>query len=109
MNDNVLDRLSYGYSEEQELTDALAGKEELDAYRAVTRFKLKVLHNILDNGLTKKQKCYIMLYYRDGLTMQEIADCMGVNRSTVSRTVTAARKKLSALVSDTFIRNTENN
>jgi len=56
-------------------------------------FRMTV-RDILDNGLTKKQKCYIMYYYRDGLTMEEIAKRCGVNRSTVSRTVAAARRKI---------------
>lgn len=53
-----------------------------------------VLRQLLDDNLTNKQKCYIMLYYRDGLTMEEIAARFGVARSTVSRTIFRGRERL---------------
>ena len=58
-----------------------------------SRLCLELIRDVFESGLTKKQKCYIMLYYRDGLTMQEIADRYSVNRSTVSRTISAARRR----------------
>lgn len=53
-----------------------------------------ILKQLLDDNLTNKQKCYIMLYYRDGLTMEEIASCFGVAKSTVSRTIFRGRERL---------------
>lgn len=56
--------------------------------------KLKLLRDMFDSDLTKKQKSYIMLYYRDGVSETEIARRMGVNKSTVSRTINRAKQRL---------------
>lgn len=55
----------------------------------------KALRTMLEDRLTKKQKCYMVLYYRDGLTVKEIAEKYGVDKSTVSRTINRGRKRLS--------------
>lgn len=52
------------------------------------------LRELMNDNLTKKQKCYIIMYYRDGLTMEEIAKRSGVARSTVSRTIFRGRERL---------------
>ena len=54
----------------------------------------RVLMRLLDDSLTVKQKCYLMLYYKDGLTVREIADRFSVAPSTVSRTITRGRKRI---------------
>ena len=66
-----------------------SGSEQL-----ITRFKTMLLREALSNVLTKTQKCYIILYYNEGLSMPEIARRFNVNKSTVSRTIAAARRKL---------------
>ena len=55
-------------------------------------------------NLTKKQKCYIIMYYVRGMTMQQIAETFGVNRSTVSRTIALARKRIAGGVSSAVLR-----
>lgn len=60
----------------------------------IDKLKAALIREVLENGLTKKQKCYIILYYRDKLTMEQIAKKYSVNKSTVSRTINAARRKL---------------
>ena len=62
------------------------------------RLCMEILRDVFENGLTKKQKCYIILYYRDNLTMEEIAGRYSVNKSTVSRTVNAARRKINSRI-----------
>ena len=54
----------------------------------------RLLRAVLEDNLTKKQKCYIILYYRDGLRPAEIARRFGVNRSTVTRTINRGRQRL---------------
>ena len=54
---------------EDELTDRLTPKSPEDKNDLA-----KALRTLLDDNLTKKQKCYIILYYRDGLTVKEIAE-----------------------------------
>ena len=64
----------------------------------------ELLRDALRLNLTKKQKCYIIKYYVRGMTMQEIADEYGVNRSTVSRTIALARKHIAGGVSSAVLR-----
>lgn len=44
--------------------------------------------------LTEQQRTYIIAYYYERLTMDEIAERFAVNKSTVSRTINRARKRL---------------
>lgn len=44
--------------------------------------------------LSEIQRKYFVKYYFEGLTMAEIAEEFGTNKSTVSRTLARARKKL---------------
>ena len=46
------------------------------------------------NELSEKQKLYIMASACDGLSYSEIASRYGVNKSTVSRTISRAKKNL---------------
>ena len=55
----------------------------------------RLMREIVRENLTKRQKCYIIMYYTKGMTMQEIADAEGVSKSTVSRTIGLARKHIS--------------
>lgn len=57
-----------------------------------------ILKKLLDDSLTKKQKCYIILYYRDSLTVSQIAQRFKVNKSTVSRTIMRGRRRLAGEV-----------
>lgn len=65
-------------------------KDDTQARREYT----KALYKMLENNLTKKQKCYIILYYKDKLTVNEIAEKFGVDKSTVSRTINRGRKRI---------------
>ena len=63
-------------------------KEPVDPASAIEN---RLMREIVRENLTKRQKCYIIMYYTKGMTMQEIADAEGVSKSTVSATSTAAR------------------
>ena len=52
------------------------------------------LSALLDVSLTAAQREYLLLYYREGLKMSEIACRCGVVPSTVSRTIARAEKRL---------------
>ncbi len=57
----------------------------------------KVRHALVEtikNDLTERQKETVILYYYKKMTMTEIADILGVNVSTVSRTLARARKNI---------------
>ncbi len=54
----------------------------------------RALYYVINNNLTKTQKSYIILYYKHGMKVCEIAEKYGVNRSTVSRTIKRAKEKI---------------
>ena len=91
-------RLSYEQSEEYLQTgdsfeDELFKEEQKDDTEARTEYS-KALYKMLENNLTKKQKCYIILYYKEKLTVKEIAEKFGVDKSTVSRTINRGRRRI---------------
>lgn len=48
----------------------------------------------LKEELTYAQRLYLIAYIQDGLTMQEIGEKYSVNKSTVSRTISRAKRRL---------------
>lgn len=55
---------------------------------------LRQLRQARSRELTPRQQEFLLLYYDQGLSMQEIADQQGVHVSTVSRTLRRARERL---------------
>lgn len=52
------------------------------------------LRKAREQELTPRQRQMLQMYFDDGQSMVEIADVLGVNRSTVSRTLMRARRRL---------------
>lgn len=52
------------------------------------------LRRAREQELTKRQREMVSLYYDQGMTMPQIAERLGVSRSTVSRTLRRARDRL---------------
>lgn len=48
----------------------------------------------LEQELTEKQRTALFLYYFEEMTMQEIAEKLGVCRSTVSRNIARAKQRI---------------
>lgn len=48
----------------------------------------------IKNELTEKQNIYFTMYAVEGLSLSQIASKTGHNKSTVSRTITRAKRKL---------------
>lgn len=48
--------------------------------------------------LSETQKKYMVAYYVDGLTMQKVADTYCVDRTTVSKTLNRARRRLNHIL-----------
>ncbi len=64
----------------------LFGKEmDIETYEK-RRVALHIAKNIIENEISARQKQILVLYYKEGKTIPEIAQMLGVNRSTVSRT-----------------------
>ena len=59
----------------------------------MNRLKRNLTH-ALRQDITAKQREYMMLYYGRGMSMEAIAKEMGVNKSTVSRTLKRGRQRL---------------
>lgn len=52
------------------------------------------LRQARDQELTARQREMLSLYFDRGMTIPQIAEALGVNRSTVSRTLRRAKDKL---------------
>ena len=52
------------------------------------------LARALRQDVTPRQREYLMLYYGEGLNLREISQRLGVNKSTVSRTMKRGRERL---------------
>lgn len=61
--------------------------------RELTQVKL-ALWRALHEDVTEKQRDYLLLYYGEGLNMNQIGERMGVDKSTVSRTIKRGEDKL---------------
>lgn len=52
------------------------------------------LWRALHEDVTQRQRQYLLLYYGEGLNMSEIGDRLGVDKSTVSRTIKRGEARL---------------
>ena len=59
----------------------------------MNRLKRNLTH-ALRQDITQRQREYMMLYYGQGMSMEAIAKELGVNKSTVSRTLKRGRQRL---------------
>ena len=58
------------------------------------RLMLKILRKVIAEELTERQREMITLYYFDKANIPQIAEMLGVNRSTVSRTISRGRRNI---------------
>ena len=64
---------------------------------ASSQRRRRMLHNLTrakKEELTTRQQEMLQMYYYEGLNMTQIAVRLGVNKSTVSRTLCRARRRL---------------
>ena len=52
------------------------------------------LRRVINEELTPRQRELIELYYRDEMSMTEIADMLGISKSTVSRTISRGKGRI---------------
>lgn len=64
-----------------------------DNREQINRLKRNLTH-ALRQDITPKQREYMMLYYGQGMSMDAIGKHLGVNKSTVSRTLKRGRQRL---------------
>lgn len=54
----------------------------------------KILYKAIEEVLTDRQKEILIIYYFEEKTMEQIAEELNINKSTVSRTLQRAEKNL---------------
>lgn len=64
-----------------------------DNREQVGRLKRNLKH-ALRQDITERQRQYMILYYGQGMSMEAIGKQLGVNKSTVSRTLKRGRQRL---------------
>ena len=72
---------------------ALIGDTESDNSEK-HRIMLKILRKVISEELTERQREVITLYYFDRANIPQIAEILGVNRSTVSRTISRGSRNI---------------
>lgn len=55
---------------------------------------LRALSGVIREELTERQRQILLLYYYQGMTMEQIGKHLGINKSTVSRHLSSAMGKL---------------
>ena len=89
-------------SRRERYSDTFTGKEDRNIKALIesnsendTIIKLKkVLLNVINNGLTPRQKEIIMLYYFKGIDTVEIAKKLGITPQAVSAVLSRARIRI---------------
>ena len=68
------------------------------------RRMLRVLTRLTEEELTDRQRQCVRLYYFEGQKMQDVADLLGIQRSTVSRHLKKARCRMGQVLRYSFDR-----
>lgn len=80
-----------------------------DSSQEVSRLKRNLLLALRED-VTQRQRQTLLMYYAEGRTMQEIADQLGVDKSTVSRTIKRGERRLQRCLrygAEAYLRNME--
>lgn len=85
----LVDIISSEQAAEYDDDEKLAAEHKL-----ISKAAPLLLKKCFEDNLTNTQKCYIMLYYKQSMTIPRIAEIFGVNKATVSRTINRGRQRL---------------
>ena len=64
-----------------------------DNSQEISRLKRNLIR-ALQEDVTPKQRQALLLYYAEGLNMREIGERLGIDKSTVSRTIKRGERRL---------------
>lgn len=64
-----------------------------DNSREISRLKRNLIQALRED-ITPKQRQALLLYYAEGLNMREIGERLGVDKSTISRTIKRGERRL---------------
>lgn len=84
------------HGEQLDLIESAPAKTEDDPFHQCLRTEMRERLAGAISGLSKKEQQVIALYYREELTMREIADVLDIGESRVSQLHSGALKKLRA-------------
>ena len=80
-----------------------------DNTRELSRLKRNLVRAMRED-ITEKQREVLSLYYGEGMTMRQIGDRLGIDRSTVSRTIKRGEQRLQRCLrygAEAYLRNIE--
>lgn len=66
---------------------------QADNSREISRLKRNLIRALRED-VTEKQRQAMLLYYAEGKNMREIGEALGVDKSTVSRTIKRGERRL---------------
>ena len=66
---------------------------EADNSHEVSRLKRNLIRALRED-VTPRQRLALLLYYAEGMNMREIGERLGVDKSTVSRTIKRGERRL---------------
>ena len=64
----------------------------------------RALRQVIDGELTQRQQDCLRLYYFEGMKMDEVADRLGIQASTVSRHLKKAKRRIEQVLRYSFPR-----
>mgnify|MGYP003373048589 CR=1 FL=1 len=82
----------------QSMRDYLQGNYDEDFVNSEQAYLLRVVSGVIRNRLTRRQREITLLYYKNGLTMEQIAEQLHLNKSTVSRHLARTREKIKGIL-----------
>ena len=80
---------------------------QADNSREISRLKRNLIR-CLREDITSNQREMILMYYAEGKNMREIGESMGINKSTVSRTIKRGERRLQRCLrygAESYLRN----
>ena len=80
---------------------------QADNSREISRLKRNLIR-CLREDITSKQREMILMYYAEGKNMREIGESVGINKSTVSRTIKRGERRLQRCLrygAESYLRN----
>ena len=80
-----------------------------DNSQEISRLKRNLIR-ALQEDVTQRQRQALLLYYAEGKNMREIGEKLGVDKSTVSRTIKRGEKRLQRCLrygAEAYLRNME--
>ena len=81
-----------------------------DNSQEISRLKRNLIRALRED-VTAKQRQVLLLYYAEGKNMREIGESMGVDKSTVSRTIKRGERRLQRCLrygAEAYLRNMDN-